>query len=263
MSTISSRLKTWLGVAELRTTGLWKAALAEFLGTAFLVLFACGQNEGTRTSISLVFGLAVATLVQCICHVSGGHINPAVTFGLLAACKVSIIRALIYVVVQTLGAITGSGLEYVLNGDYPHSGGIVGLNPLLDPLHGFGIELLISFVLVFTVCAVCDPNRTDIKGSVPLAIGFAISTCHYYAVPYTGAGMNPARAIGPAIVYNFWENHWLYWVGPIIGGVAAGLLYQFVFSAPQCPLVLVEDRPLITMRRSPAKEPQETNTALL
>lgn len=259
----TNRFQKQLGVSELTTINLWKAALAEFLGTAFLVLFACGQTEATRTSISLVFGLAVATLVQCISHVSGGHINPAITFGLLATGKVSILRAVIYVVVQILGAITGSGLEHVLNGDFPHSGGVVGLHPALGAGEGLGIELLISFVLVLTVYAVCDTNRTDVKGSVPLAIGFSIAACHYYAVPYTGAGMNPARAIGPAIIYNTWDNHWIYWIGPIIGGVAAGLLYQFVFSAPQTTLILVEDRPLITMRRSPAKEPQETNTALL
>uniref|UniRef100_A0A4D5RA43 Aquaporin AQPAe.a n=1 Tax=Scolopendra viridis TaxID=118503 RepID=A0A4D5RA43_SCOVI len=251
-----------LGVQEYQTLDLWKAAVAEFVGTLLLVLIACGACAVTpeRVDIALAFGFSVATMVQCICHVSGGHINPAVTIGLLVTRKVTVIRALVYVIVQCIGAIIGAALIEAFLPDYDDVG--VADTKSLNAGQVLGVELFITFILVLTVYAVTDANRTDIKGSAPLAIGLAIGMCHLFAVPLTGAGMNPARAFGPALIYNSWNNHWAYWIGPFVGAIAAGLLYHLVFSAPpitQSPSI-VEDRPLLLMRRSPAKFPETRST---
>jgi len=170
--------------------------------------------------------------VQCVGHISGGHLNPAVTLAMLATGRIGLIKSLLYIVAQCLGAIAGAGILKSLTPDsLHHSLGQTTVNPQLNPVQGFGVEFLITFVLVFVIFAVTDDNRSDITGSVPLIIGLTVSTCHLFAIPYTGSSMNSARAIGPAVISGTWENHWVYWLGPCGGGVAAGILYHTVFAA--------------------------------
>ena len=104
----------------------------------------------------------------------------------------------------------------------------------------FGIEFMITMVLVLVVfAAAADANNAgSVKGSAPLAIGLSITTCHLFAIPLTGSSMNPARSLGPSVVVGCWENHWVYWLGPILGGVTAGLLYQLVFQVSNRHLVM-------------------------
>uniref|UniRef100_A0A4D5RAH5 Aquaporin AQPAe.a n=1 Tax=Scolopendra viridis TaxID=118503 RepID=A0A4D5RAH5_SCOVI len=239
-----SRLDRILGYKELHESGrdIWKCLLAEFVGTLFLVTVGCGSGvdwsekskpkEPNIVQIALCAGIAVATLIKCICHISGGHLNPAVTCGMLVTGKFSLLKTLLYIISQVLGAIVGAGILKALTpDDMQNNLGQTLVNPRLNPVQGFGVEFLITFVLVFTVFAVCDSNRTDLKGSAPLAIGLAVLTCHMFALPYTGSSMNSARSIGPAVITGDWEHHWVYWLGPCIGGMTAGILYQSAFAA--------------------------------
>lgn len=249
-----------------------KALVAEFLGVFFLVLIGCGSClqwtgapplEVSIVQIALAFGVTVATLVQCIGHVSGGHINPAVTCAMLVTNRIRVIRAVCYVVSQCLGAITGAAvLRAVSPGDPNTVGlGMTTVNEKISGPEGFAVEFLITFVLIFTVFGVCDDNRNDVKGSAPLAIGLAVATCHLFAVKYTGSSMNPARTFGPAVITGIWEHHWVYWLGPCLGGVAAGVLYHYVFQAPepQSPLPTQASVPLLTKELND-KEPKEVVT---
>ena len=191
---------------DLKSVNLWKAVIAEFLGTLLLVFCGCASTTDEQifslnleplsavpgaglihlppsyVQIALSFGLSVATIVWCIAHVSGGHINPSVTIGCLAARKISHVRAIFYVIAQMSGAIAGAGILY---GITPSSQKNIGLNTLqgdVTPGQGFGIEFMITFLLVFTVMASTDENRTDLNGSAPLTIGLAVVLGNLIAV---------------------------------------------------------------------------------
>lgn len=237
-----SRLERFLGYSEIVETrrDVWKALLAEFVGTLFIVLVGCGSGVSgwdgdyapTIVQISLAVGVIVATMVQCTGHISGGHLNPAVSCAMLVTGKMALIRALLYIVAQVLGAIVGAGILKALTPEDMHGAlGQVLVQSKLNPVQGFGVEFLLTFVLVLTVFAVCDDHRGDLKGSAPLAIGLSVAACHLFGIKYTGASMNSARAIGPAVVTGHWDHHWVYWLGPCVGGMTAGILYQAAFVA--------------------------------
>ncbi|KAM6918163.1 aquaporin-4 isoform 2-T2 [Xenentodon cancila] len=225
------------------TKDFWRAVSGEYLATVIFVLLSLGSTINWAAGeekpppadlvlISLCFGLSIATMVQCFGHISGGHINPAVTAAMIVTRKLSLAKAVFYVLAQCLGAITGAGILYLVTpAAVRGSLGVTTVNSTISVGHALLVELLITFELVFTVFATCDPKRTDLGGSASLAIGLAVAIGHLFAIPYTGASMNPARSFGPAMVTLNFKNHWVYWLGPILGGILAAGMYEYLY----CP----------------------------
>ncbi|XP_012730861.2 aquaporin-4 [Fundulus heteroclitus] len=225
------------------TKRFWRAVSGEYLASVIFVLLSLGSTINWAAGeakpppadlvlISLCFGLSIATMVQCFGHISGGHINPAVTAAMVVTRKLSLAKGVFYVLAQCLGAITGAGILYAVTpADVRGSLGVTMVNSKISLGHALLVELFITFELVFTIFATCDAKRTDLSGSASLAIGFAVAIGHLFAIPYTGASMNPARSFGPAMVTLTFENHWVYWLGPILGGILAAALYEYLY----CP----------------------------
>ncbi|KAL0668333.1 hypothetical protein Bca4012_031037 [Brassica carinata] len=190
--------------------------------------------------IAWAFGGMIFALVYCTAGISGGHINPAVTFGLFLARKLSLTRALYYIVMQCLGAICGAG---VVKGFQPKQyqalgGGSNTVAPGYTKGSGLGAEIIGTFVLVYTVFSATDAKRNARDSHVPilapLPIGFAVFLVHLATIPITGTGINPARSLGAAIIYNkdhSWDDHWVFWVGPFIGAAFAALYHVIVIRA--------------------------------
>ena len=171
---------------------------------------------------------------------AGGHINPAVTFGLFLARKVSLVRAVGYMIAQCLGAICGVGfVKAFMKTPYNTLGG--GANtvaPGYSKGTALGAEIIGTFVLVYTVFSATDPKRSardsHIPVLAPLPIGFAVFMVHLATIPITGTGINPARSFGAAVIYNnekAWDDHWIFWVGPFVGALAAAAYHQYILRA--------------------------------
>ncbi|XP_072269403.1 aquaporin-4-like [Pyxicephalus adspersus] len=222
------------------TQSFWKAVSAEFVGTFVFVLLGLGSTISWASAdnsqpadlvlISLCFGYGIVTMVHCFGHISGAHINPAVTIALVCARKITLAKSVFYITAQCLGAIFGAGLLYLITPtDITGNLGVTIINERLSIGHGLLIELIITFQLVFTIFASCDPQNKDRLPA--LAIGISVAFGHLFAINYTGASMNPARSLGPAVIMWKWENHWIYWIGPFIGAISAGAVYEYIY----CP----------------------------
>lgn len=243
-------LKADLAEIQARPARFARALVAELLGTMLLVIIGCGattggDSDGTISDqakvvrIALAFGLAVAAAVACFAHVSGAHINPAVTCGVACLNKMGCPQVLGYVFAQCLGGALGGWLLASLTPEAfrgEESLGATSPAAAVTDLQAFVVELLITFLLVTVVLAVAaDENNKSNKGSAALAIGLAVAAGHLWAVPLTGAGMNPARSLGASLgasVTDSWSRFWVYSVAPILGGALAGTLYTLVFAAP-------------------------------
>lgn len=233
-----------LCISQLRTLAFYQALISEFLGTMLLTLICTSVGLPVATKIvpalhgAFAAGFAIATIVVAFGHISGAHINPAVTISFLVACEIDVIRAFCYICMQLLGAISGSALLRILAPAQAH--GNLGLNtitPGVTVLQAYIVETIITFILCYTVHAICDKKREDIGGSKALAVGLAIIIGALFGGPYTSASMNPARSFGPAVMTNSWQNHWVYWLGPLTGSVIAAVLYNYILR--QRPPIVV------------------------
>uniref|UniRef100_UPI0037E9C4C5 aquaporin-1-like n=1 Tax=Semicossyphus pulcher TaxID=241346 RepID=UPI0037E9C4C5 len=223
-------------MSEIQTWAFWRAVLAELLGMTIFVFIGLSAAIGDKNNsypdqeikVALAFGLAIATLAQCIGHISGAHLNPAITLGLLASCQMSVFRALFYIIAQMLGAVAGSAIVFGVRPKTIESLGVNQLNGI-SPAQGFGVEFLLTLQLVLCVLAVTD-RRRDVNGFAPLAIGLSVGLGHLAGISYTGCGINPARSFGPAVIQESFEDHWVYWAGPMSAGLVAALLYDYLLA---------------------------------
>lgn len=212
----------------------WKPLLAEVIGTFALIFAGAGAivvDHATRggvglLGIALAHGLAIGVMVSALGAVSGGHFNPAVTVGFLAGRRMALAPALAYVVAQLAGAVLAA---VALSAGFPRDAAAATHlgTPLLASQTGSGagvlVEALGTFFLVTVVFGTAvHPQAPRLGG---LAIGLTITMDILAFGPLTGAAVNPARAFGPALVSGTWADHWVYWVGPLLGGGAAGWLY--------------------------------------
>ncbi|XP_058748174.1 probable aquaporin PIP-type 7a [Vicia villosa] len=238
--------------SELTSWSFYRAGIAEFIAT-FLFLYitvltvmgVVRESSKCKTvgiqGIAWAFGGMIFALVYCTAGISGGHINPAVTFGLFLARKLSLPRAIFYMVMQVLGAICGAGVVKGFEGKKRFgdlNGGANFVAPGYTKGDGLGAEIVGTFILVYTVFSATDAKRSARDSHVPilapLPIGFAVFLVHLATIPITGTGINPARSLGAAIVFNKkigWNDHWIFWVGPFIGAGLAALYHQVVIRA--------------------------------
>ena len=226
---------------EFTSLEAWRSTLAEFIATLLFVFLGAGSvivsgglpngdlDPARLVAIALAHGLAIAFLVYATANISGGHLNPAVTFAALLTKKISAARGLMFVVAQLGGAVVGALLLLAtIPGAADTNLGAHALGPDVSVGMGLLMEIVITFALVFVIFATAVDPR-GMGNLAPLAIGLTVLADHLLAVPITGASTNPARSFGPALVSGEWAGHWLYWAGPLLGGALAGLVYQIAF----------------------------------
>jgi aquaporin Z len=225
-----------------------KKLAAEFIGTFWLVLGGCGSAVLAAAfpelgigfaGVALAFGLTVLTMAYAIGHISGCHLNPAVTLGLWAGGRHPVGEVVPYIVVQVLGAIAGAFMLYMIasgkpgfelggfasNGYGEHSPGGYSL------ASGFLTEVVMTLMFVLIILGATDKRAP--AGFAPIAIGLALTLVHLFSVPVTNASVNPARSTGPALIVGGWAlaQLWLFWVGPIFGALIAGYVYRWLGSS--------------------------------
>jgi aquaporin Z len=251
-----------------RAMNLSKRALAEFIGTFWLVFGGCGSAVLAATfpqfgigflGVALAFGLTVLTMAYAIGHISGCHLNPAVSFGLAAGGRFRVAELFPYITAQVLGGITAAGVLYLIasgkdgfnlgggfaaNGYAAHSPGGYSLVACL------AAETVLSFFFVLIIMGATD--RRSPAGFGPIAIGLALTLIHLIGIPVTNLSINPARSTGPAIFVGGWAiaQLWLFWVAPILGATIGGALYARVFDSE----VKISQTPISIETRSAAAD---------
>jgi aquaporin Z len=227
---------------------IWKRTGAEFLGTFWLVFGGCGSAVLAAAfpgvgigllGVSIAFGLTVLTMAYAIGHISGCHLNPAVTVGLWAGRRIPAKDVLPYIVAQVLGGIVAAALLWLIasgkpgfklsgglaaNGFGSHSPGRYSL------LSGLVAELVLTFVFLIVILGATDKRAP--QGLAPVAIGLTLTLIHLISIPVTNTSVNPARSTGPAVFVGGWalEQLWLFWFAPLAGAAIAGYVYRLVWE---------------------------------
>ena len=229
-------------MAEIKDINAWRQCLAEFFATGLFVFIGAGAvaasgiassgglDTGRLVAIALAHGLAICLLAYSVGHISGGHLNPAITIAAIINGKISWIRGNMYIAGQIAGGIVAALILMAVIPDVNEGNlGAHGLGEGVSVGMGFSVELIFTFLLSFVVFATAMDKRSH-GVMAPVAIGITVAVVHLVAVPLTGAGINPARSLGPAIASGFWTDHWIYWVAPILGAIVGGTLYQLIFA---------------------------------
>jgi len=198
-----------------------------------VVAFGDGLSIESIIMIALAHGAAIGLMVYAFGHISGAHINPAVTIPMMITKKISVADGIGYIIFQLIGAVVAA---FSLKAILPEIGAKVnfgtqgGPSELLNNsvMAGITVEIILTFFLV-TVIFLTAVHKKAPAGIHGISIGGMVFLLHIVGVPLTGASMNPARTFGPAVVSGFWELHWLYWLAPIIGGIIAGVIMNYVF----------------------------------
>ncbi|MGM4895704.1 aquaporin Z [Tardiphaga sp. 839_C3_N1_4] len=227
-----------------------KKYAAELIGTFWLTFAGCGsaviaaafpQVGIGLVGVSLAFGLSVVTMAYAIGHISGCHLNPAVTVGLAASGRFPAGQILPYVIAQVVGAIAGAAVLYVIasgaagfdlakgfasNGFGDHSPGKYSM------VAGFIMEVVMTMMFLFIIMG--STHGKVPAGFAPLAIGLALVMIHLVSIPVTNTSVNPARSTGPALFVGGWalQQLWLFWVAPLVGGVLGGAIYRWLSDEP-------------------------------
>lgn len=237
-----------------------KRAAAEFFGTFWLVFGGCGAavlaagvpNVGIGyAGVALAFGLTLLTMAFAVGHISGCHINPAVSVGLVAGKRFPASDLPAYVIAQVLGGIAAAGVLYIiasgntafdihhgfaLNGYGDHSPNGYSL------LAGFVAEVVLTAFFLIVIMGATDERAP--KGFAPIAIGLCLTLIHLVGIPVTNLSVNPARSTGPAVFAGGWalQQLWMFWVAPLIGGAIGGILYNTLFgTSGKMPVALDQD----------------------
>ena len=213
-----------------------KKLFVEFLGTCIFFFIGAGAiitNQFSNGAVGLVgiaiaHGVILAVMISAFGGISGGHFNPAVTFGVMVSRRISVVLGLQYIVAQLVGGVLAGLLLHLV---FPSE--LCATVHLGTPAVAIGvslgtavlIEAILTFALVTAVFGTAiDPRAPKIGG---FGIGLTVMVDILVGGPLTGASMNPARTFGPGLVAGFWENHWVYWVGPLLGGGIAGFVYEY------------------------------------
>jgi aquaporin Z len=233
---------------------MYKRAAAEFFGTFWLVFGGCGSAVLAAAfpqlgigfaGVALAFGLTLLTMAFAIGHISGCHLNPAVSVGLVVGRRFPASELPAYVVAQLAGAVLGSGVLYLIASGKPGfslAGGFASNGYGVHSPGGYSLmacfvaEVVLSAFFLLVILGATDQRAP--KGFAPIAIGLCLTLIHLISIPVTNTSVNPARSTGPALFVGGWAigQLWLFWVAPILGAVLGGLISNAFFAAPQPPL---------------------------
>lgn len=220
-----------------------RRGIAELVGTFALIFVGMGSivfaAQSGLVGIALAHGLTIAIMASAVGHISGGHFNPAVTFGFLVTRRIAPSLAAVYWAAQLAGATLGAlALRAAFPDEANLDGGVPVLNQTIGAGSGLLLEAILTFFLVWVIFATAADPGGAFKSIAGLAIGLTITIDILAAGPLTGAAMNPARALGPELVQNVWSDFWVYIVGPAVGAAVAALAYDWLYlRADRLPVV--------------------------